>query len=64
MLNLVVGVVAFGVTLLLFKLCRPQHGKVRPFVGTEWEPYVAVGLTVSLVVSAGLTGAGLISLVL
>ena len=64
MLNLVLGAVAFGVTLLVLKLCLPQRGKVRAFVGTEWEPYVAVGLTVSLVVSAGLTGVGLVSLLL
>ena len=48
MLNLVGGVIAFGVTLLLLKLCLPPHGRVRRFVGTEWEPYVAVGLTVAL----------------
>ena len=64
MLNLVLGLVAFGVALLLFKLCLPKGGKVRPFVGTEWEPYVAVAITLALVVGVGLAGAGVIGLLL
>jgi hypothetical protein len=64
MLGLVLGLVAFGVALALFKLCLPQGGKVRRFVGTEWEPYVAVGITLALVVSVGLAGTGIIRLVL
>ncbi len=63
MLNLVLGFVAFGVALLLFRLCLPKRGQVRRFVGTEWEPYVAVGVTLALVVSLGLAGAGVIGIV-
>jgi hypothetical protein len=64
MLNLILGFVAFGVALLLLKLCLPQRGKVRPFVGTEWEPYIAVAITVALAVSVGLAGAGVMGLLL
>jgi hypothetical protein len=64
MLNLLLGFFAFGVALLLFKFCLPQRGKVRWFVGTEWEAYVAVGITLALVVGLGLAGAGVIGLVL
>ena len=64
MLDLVLGFVAFGVVLALFKLCLPKGGKVRWFVGTQWEPYVAVGITLSLAVSLGLAGAGVIGFVL
>jgi hypothetical protein len=64
MLDLVLGFVAFGVVLVLFKFCLPQGGKVRWFVGTQWEPYIAVGITLALVVSLGLAGMGLIDLVL
>jgi hypothetical protein len=64
MLNLLLGFVALGVALLLFKLCLPQRGRVRWFVGTEGEPYVAVGITLALVISLGLAGAGVIGLVL
>ena len=63
MLNLVLGLVAFGVALVLFKLVLPQGGNVRRFVGTQWEPYVGVGITVALVVSLGLAGVGVIGLV-
>jgi hypothetical protein len=62
MLGLVLGFVAFGVALVLFKLCLPQGGKVRRFVGTQWEPYVAVGITLALAVGVGSVGAGVIGL--
>ena len=62
--NLVLGFVAFGVALILFKFCLPQGGKIRWFVGTQWEPYVAVGITLALVVSLGLAAAGVVGLVL
>jgi hypothetical protein len=64
MLNLVLGFVAFGVALALFKLCLPHGGETRWFVGTQWEPYVAVGITLALVVGLGLVLAGAIGLVL
>jgi hypothetical protein len=64
MLNLVLGFVAFGAALLLLRLCLPRRGKTRWFVGTEWEPYIGVGITLALVVSVGLAGAGLIGLML
>jgi hypothetical protein len=63
MLDFVLGLVAFAITLALFKLCLPQRGRVRRFVGTQWEPYVAVGITVALLVSFGLAGVGIIRLV-
>ena len=64
MFDLVLGFVALGVVLVLFKLCLPQGGIVRWFVGTQWEPYVAVGITVALVVGLGLVGAGVVGLAL
>jgi hypothetical protein len=60
---LVLGLVAFGVTLVLFKLSLPREGKVRWFIGTQWEPYVAVAITLALVISLGLAGAGVMGLV-
>ena len=63
MLNFVLGFVAFGVALVVFKLCLPQAGNVRRFVGTQWEPYVGVGITLALVVSLGLAGVGVVGLV-
>ncbi len=64
MIDLVLGFVAFGVALALFKLCLPHGGEIRWFVGTQWEPYVAVGITLALVVGLGLVGAGVIGLAL
>ena len=64
MMDLVLGVVVFGVALALFKLCLPHGGETRWFVGTQWEPYVAVGITLALVVGLGLVLAGAIGLVL
>ena len=64
MLDLLLGFVAFGVALLLFKLCLPQRGQVRWFVGTELEPYVAVGITLALMLSLGFAGMRVIGLVL
>ena len=64
MLDVVLGVVTFGVALVLFKFCLPQGGKVRWFVGTQLEPYIAVGITLALVVSLGLAATGVIGLLL
>lgn len=63
MLNSVLGFFALGALLFLFKLCLPQGGKARWFIGTQWEPYVAVGITLAVVISVGWAAAGLIGLV-
>lgn len=42
---LIVGLVVFAITAGLFVYCLPRGGKMHRFVGTEFEPYVAVAFT-------------------
>jgi len=45
MTTLLVGSALFLAGALLFWQALPRHGAVRWFVGTQWEPYVAVAIT-------------------
>lgn len=42
---LILGIVVFGITIGAFIYCLPRGGKTHRFVGTEFEPYVAVVIT-------------------
>ena len=42
---LIAGIVVFAITAALFVYCLPRDGKTHRFVGTEYEPYVAVAFT-------------------
>ena len=39
------GLVTLALTVVLFVMLLPRHGKTHRFVETELEPYVAVLLT-------------------
>lgn len=48
---LIVGLVVFAITAGLFVYCLPRGGKMHRFVGTEFEPYVAVAFTAGVALS-------------
>lgn len=48
---LIFGLIAFAVTAVLFVYCLPRGGKMHRFVGTEFEPYVAVAFTAGVALS-------------
>lgn len=45
MTTLMLGSALFLAGAGLFWQALPRHGGVRWFVGTQWEPYVAVAIT-------------------
>ena len=42
---MVAGLATLALTVVLFVMLLPRHGKTHRFVDTELEPYVAVFLT-------------------
>ena len=42
---MVAGLVTLALTVVLFVMLLPRHGKMHRFVETELEPYIAVLLT-------------------
>jgi len=54
MLALVVAIAMLVGSILLFRLAMPpRSGGKRWFIGTFWEPYVAVALVCGMVMSIG-----------
>ena len=48
---MVAGLVTLALTIVLFVMLLPRHGKTHRFVDTELEPYIAVGLTALVALS-------------
>jgi hypothetical protein len=42
---MIAGLITLAATVALFVVLLPRHGRTHRFVGTELEPYIAVGLT-------------------
>ncbi len=42
MLTATTGAIVFVLTGLVFWRCLPRGGRLHRYVGTAWEPYVAV----------------------
>lgn len=63
MTALIAGIVVLIVTIGIFLFMLPRGGKRHRFVGTEAEPYVAVGLTAGVALSFTLTLTGILGLI-
>ena len=63
MTSLIAGIVVLIVTVGIFLFCLPRGGKYHRFVGTEFEPYVAVGFTAAVALSFTLTLTGILGLI-
>jgi len=48
MFLLILGLAVFAATIAAFVYCLPRDGKMHRFVGTEFEPYVAVAFTAGI----------------
>jgi hypothetical protein len=48
------------VTSLVFWKCLPRAGKTHRFVGTEWEPYVAIAFCCAFALSFTMILSGVI----
>ncbi len=48
MFYLLAGAVVIAVTAISFWICLPRNGVSHRFVGTEFEPYVAVAFCVGI----------------
>jgi hypothetical protein len=62
MVRLLVSIAVLVVCGLLFRAALPRQGKTRWFIGTAWEPYIAVILIYAVVVSLGLAVWGMTDL--
>ncbi len=63
MTSLIAGIVVLIVTVGIFLFCLPRGGKYHRFVGTEFEPYVAVAFTAGVALSFTLTLTGILGLI-
>jgi hypothetical protein len=63
MTSLIAGIVVLVVTVGIFLFCLPRGGKYHRFVGTEYEPYVAVAFTAGVALSFTLTLTGILGLI-
>lgn len=59
---LALGVIVLLIGVGLFWYCLPRNGKTHRFVGTELEPYVAVGFCAAAALSLTLIFSGVIEL--
>jgi hypothetical protein len=63
MTSLIAGIAVLIVTVGIFLFCLPRGGKYHRFVGTEYEPYVAVAFTAGVALSFTLTLTGILGLI-
>ncbi len=63
MTSLIAGIAVLIVTVGIFLFCLPRGGKYHRFVGTEFEPYVAVAFTAAVALSFTLTLTGILGLI-
>ena len=63
MTSLIAGIVVLIVTVGIFLFSLPRGGKYHRFVGTEFEPYVAVAFTAAVALSFTLTLTGIFGLI-
>jgi hypothetical protein len=63
MTSLIAGIAVLIATVGIFLFCLPRGGKYHRFVGTEYEPYVAVAFTAAVALSFTLTLTGILGLI-
>ena len=59
---LILGATVLLITVGLFLYCLPRGGKLHRFVGTEFEPYVAVAIVTGVALSFSLMLSGIFAL--
>jgi hypothetical protein len=63
MLLLASGIVILLIVFTIFWSALPKDGRKYRFADTGWEPYVGVGLTAGIAVSASLILSGVFNLI-
>ncbi len=63
MQTMLAGLATLALTIVLFVMLLPRHGKTHRFVETELEPYIAVGLTSLVALSFSMILSGVLSYV-
>jgi hypothetical protein len=58
---MVAGLITLAATVALLAALLPRHGHTHRFVGTELEPYVAVGLTALVALSLTMLVSGILN---
>ena len=59
---LISGIVLVALAVVAFFFSLPRAGKTARFVGTQWEPYVVVGILCAFAVGFMLLGSTAIQL--
>ena len=47
------GLLTFAASIAAFWWALPRNGKLMPLVGTVWEPYVAIAITMGTILGFG-----------
>jgi hypothetical protein len=58
MIPFLTGAAIVAVTLVAFWRCLPRDGRPAPFVGTEWEAYVAITVAFGIAMGLGFMALG------
>ena len=61
---LVVGIIGFAASIAAFWYSLPKNGRTMPLVGTIWEPYVAITITMGSILSFGAMAIGIFGLII
>lgn len=62
MTDFLVGILVLSAAGAVLWCCKPKNGRVMPFVTRQVAPYIAVAVTMGLVVGLGATLIGLVRL--
>jgi len=62
MLTVAMGAAVFAATGTVFLRCLPRDGRYHRFVGTAWEPYVAVAFCGAMALSFTMMLSGILDL--
>lgn len=60
---ILIGALGLAISVAAFLSCLPKNGRTMPLVGTVWEPYVAIFVTMGSILSFGAMAMGIVDIV-
>jgi hypothetical protein len=59
---LIIGIVVFVVTAVVFVALLPRGGRLHRWANTEWEPYISVAICAGVALAFTMTLSGVLNL--